>query len=70
MMPKPGDKVKLLSLGFAHHQIIAIGKENEKDEYLVQEISGYGFYVEGRHYYDNTDVYQIYTKEENPEYYL
>ena len=71
MMPKPGDKVKLLGLGYAHHiHTISIGIGNEKDEYLVQEMSGYGFYVEGGHYYDDTDVNQIYTKEENPEYFL
>ena len=68
MTPKVGDQVKVIVVSFAHLQ--SIPSSPAKDTYMVTELSGSGFYVEDKYYYDNSDVYKIYTPEKFPERFL
>ena len=74
-MIKVGDKVSLISLGYAHN--VSLKMENkEVDTFTVtiicskSKLEGAHFYVEGGYYYLFDDIKQIFTQEKDPEYFL
>lgn len=70
MKIKVGDKVKIYSLSLSH-LLVSDGKNlDAANYYTVEKVDLPLIVISGGLWYDETDVSELYTKEDNPEYFL
>ena len=67
---KIGDKIMLQRLKGIHYSDTTYEKDPLSNIFNITSVTRDGFYLEEKYYYEEEDIKELYTKEDNPEEFL